>query len=946
MCHMIKSQSQPHEMNMPLEIFRRTPILLAVALCVTAQGALMPVGLRCEYGVNPLGIDVPAPRLFWKLTGAARGESQGAYQILVASSAEGLAKDGGDLWDSGKVASDETLHIRYAGKELKSSRPVFWKVRVWDAAGAASEWSAPANWTMGLLKPEEWRGKWICAPASTEALLLRKEFSVKPGLKRAVVHVCGLGQYEMNLNGAKVGEDLLSPGWTDYNETTLYDTHDVTAQLRAGGNAIGLALGNGMYHVERRNRFAKFTGSFGPLRAMAHLRLEYADGSVEFVGTDESWRTHPGPITYNSIFGGEDFDARLNPAGWDKAGFDDATWRAAVAVVRPAQTLRGFTGSVEPIRAIEVREPVATNQVGGATVYDLGQNTSYMPRIRVSGPAGSKVRLIPAEVVNADGSIQRSTTGSTNRGISWWEFTLAGSSRREEAPTEIGKPGERLLTSSPTNQETWFPQFYYVGCRYLEARLEAPFGVPPSGGPDRLKPELQTLPRIESLEGVIIHSSAAPIGEFSCSNPLLNRTRDLVRWAQRANMVSVLTDCPHREKLGWIEQYHLNGPAIRYEFDMARMFTKGMNDMAEAQLDNGLVPNIAPEFTEFKGAFRGAAEWGAAFILVPWQQYEFCDDVDLLRRHYPAMKRYFAYLESRATNDIVFDGLGDWFDLGPNKPNQAQLTPPPVTASAFYFYDAKILGKIAEVLGRAEEAKEFAAKAERIRASYNAKFFNGTNGTYATGSQCANALPLVMGIVEPEQRAAVLAALVKDVESRGYAMTAGDVGFRFLLRALADGGRSDVIYKMINQDDKPGYGYMLKKGETSMTESWDANLTTSHNHFMLGQITEWFYHDLAGIASDPAGPGFKRIIIKPQPVGDLQWAKASYDSVRGKIVSEWKREGEKFTLKVTIPANTTATVFVPGKAATGSDGAKRLREEDGRAVFAVGSGEWVFESEL
>ena len=918
-------------MNTPFQFFKRISVLIAVVLGAATQGALLPVELRCEYGVNPMGVDVPAPRLCWKIESIARGQTQGAYQILVASSAELLAKDGGDLWDSGKVASDETLHIAYAGMELKSSQQVFWKVRVWDAAGAASEWSAAANWTMGLLKPEEWQGKWICAQATSEALLLRKEFSVKPGLTRAVVHVCGLGQYEMNLNGAKVGGDLLTPGWTDYDATTLYDTHDVTAQLREGRNAIGLTLGNGMYHVVRRNRFAKFTGSFGPLRAIVHLRLEYADGAVEFVGTDESWRTHPGPVTYNSIFGGEDFDARLEPVGWDKAGFDDAAWRAAVAVVRPAGTLRGFTGSVEPIRAIEVRQPVRQKQVGGAMVYDFGQNTSYMPRLRVSGPAGSKVRLVPAEVVNPDGSIQRSTMGSTNRGISWWEFTLAGSSRRESAPTVNGKPGESRLTSAATNEEVWFPQFYYVGCRYLEVLSTSP------------RPS--ALPEIKSLEGVIIHSSATAIGEFSCSNPMLNRTRDLVRWAQRANMVSVLTDCPHREKLGWIEQYHLNGPAIRYEFDMARMFTKGMNDMAEAQLDNGLVPNIAPEFTEFKGAFRGAAEWGAAFILVPWQQYEFCGDVDLLRRHYPAMKRYFAHLESRATNDIVSDGLGDWFDVGPKKSGASQHTPPPVTASAFYFYDAKVLAQIAGVLGHAEEAKEFAAKAEQIRASYNAKFFNATNGSYATGSQCANALPLVMGIVEPEHRAAVLAALVKDVESRGYAITAGDVGFRFLLRALADGGRSDVIYQMINQDDKPGYGYMLKKGETSLTEAWDANLTTSHNHFMLGQITEWFYHDLAGIASDPAGPGFKRIIIKPQPVGDLQWAKASYDSVRGKIVSEWKRDGGKFTLKVTIPANTTATVFVPGKAATGSSESKRLREEEGRAVFGVGSGEWSFESE-
>jgi hypothetical protein len=799
------------------------------------------------------------------------------------------------LWDSGRVTDGETAHIRYAGKPLKSSQQVFWKVKVWDAAGGESNWSAPAAWTMGLLSPEEWRGKWICAPASTEALLLRKEILVKPGLVRAVIHTSGLGHYELFLNGAKAGSDLFTPGWTDYDSTILYDTRDVTTQLKPGRNAVGFALGNGMYHVVRRNRFAKFTGSFGPLRAILHLRLEYADGTVETVGTDETWRVHPGPVTYNSIYGGEDYDARLNPAGWAEPGFADDQWKPAVAVVRPSGELRGFTGSVEPVRAIETRAPVATRELqpGRLSVYDLGQNAAYMPRLRVSGPRGSTVTLVPAEVVSADGTIQRSTMGSTNRGISWWEYTKAG-----DAP------------------ETWFPQFYYVGCRYLEARL-------------RPAPGAETLPRIERLEGMIVHADAAPAGEFRCSNPLLNRVRDLVRWAQRANMVSVLTDCPHREKLGWIEQYHLNGPAIRYEFDMARMFTKGMNDMAEAQLESGLVPNIAPEFTEFKGAFRSAAEWGAAFILVPWQQYEFCGDAALLERHYPAMRRYFAWLESRATNDLLADGLGDWFDLGPNKPGKAQLTPPEVTASAFYFHDATILAQVAGVLGRTNDAAGFQEKAERIRAGFNRRFFDDAKGQYATGSQAANALALAMGLAESQHRPAVLAALVRDIEGREYATTAGDIGFRFVLRALADGGRSDVVYRMVCQEGKPGYGYMLKQGATSLTESWDANLTTSHNHFMLGQVTEWFYHDLAGIQPDPAGPGFKQIIIKPQPVPGLDWVKASYESLRGKIVSEWRQDDGTFRLKVEIPANTSATVYLPGKA---------------EQPVRIGSGVYEFES--
>lgn len=890
---------------------------------------LKPTSLRCEHAVNPLGIDAAPPRLSWKLEGKRRGERQTAYQIQAASSEAKLSSGTADFWDSGKVVSDESILLPYAGKALHSSQQAFWRVRVWDQDDQPSPWTDVQTWTMGLLSPDDWTAKWICAPATSESLLLRKEFAVKPGLKRAIAHVTGLGQYEMSLNGTKVGNDLLSPGWTDYNDTILYDTRDLTALLRPGANAVGLTLGNGMYHVERRNRFAKFTGSFGPLRAICQIELEYADGSKDFVVTDESWCVHPGAITYNSIFGGEDYDARLLPVGWSKPGFNDADWRHAVAVVRPAGTLRGHSAATEPLRAIEVRPPVKVQQLSEtSTVYDFGQNASYMPLFRVSGPAGSAVRLIPAEVVNADGTIQRSTMGSTNRGLSWWQYTLAGRQSQNDG--------------QDSKSEVWFPQFYYVGCRYLQAEL-----IPAKAGDT-------ALPKIEQLDAVIVHSAAAPVGQFECSNPLLNGIRDLVRWAQRANMVSILTDCPHREKLGWLEQYHLNGPAIRYEFDMARMFTKGMNDMVDAQTDFGLVPNIAPEYTEFKGAFRASPEWGSAFIIVPWQHYQFCGDLDLLRTHYPAMKRYFAYLEACATNNLVSLGLGDWYDLGPKKSGASQNTPPPVTATAFYFHDTTILSQVARLLGKPDDAERFATKAGEIRRAFNEAFFDAGKGTYATGSQAANALPLVFGIVEPAHSNAVLASLVKDMESRDCQMTAGDIGFRFLLQALAQGGRSDLIYRMINQTEKPGYGYMLKKGETSLTEAWDANLTSSHNHFMLGHITEWFYQDLAGIDCDPAGPGFKQIIIKPNPAGDLTWVKASYNSVRGKITVHWERHGGKFKLRLVLPANTTATVYVPasslaavtesGAAIGKSAGVKPTKTEAGWAAFAVESGDYLFES--
>jgi hypothetical protein len=420
-------------------------------------------------------------------------------------------------------------------------------------------------------------------------------------------------------------------------------------------------------------------------------------------------------------------------------------------------------------------------------------------------------------------------------------------------------------------------------------------------------------------------------------------------------MVSLMTDCPHRERLGWLEEDHLNGPALRYEFDLAQLFTKTLNDIADSQLANGLVPTTAPEYTIFRdrgdtnhlrGIFGDSPEWSSTFILVPWQQYEFDGDLNLFRQHYGAMTNYLAYLGSRATNDIVNYGLGDWFDVGPKKPGVSQLTPIALTATAFYFQDAEIMSRAAALLGKTDDAKQFSELAGKIRAAFNEKFYNPTNHIYAAGSQCANAIPLVMGICEPTNRAAVVDAIVADVHSRGNALTAGDVGYRYLLRALADGGRSDVIFDINNQSDKPGYGMQLKRGATSLTEAWDAAPGPSQNHFMLGQIQEWFYHDLAGIQNAPGSAGFKEIIINPQPVGDVTWVNASYNSIRGKIVSDWKRDGGKFTLKVSIPANTTATVFVPAQSASAVkvEGAAFLRMENDRAVFAIGSGDYTFVS--
>jgi hypothetical protein len=899
--------------------------LLWLILTLPAFAALTPVNLRCDYAVNPAGVDSAQPRLFWQVESARRGARQSAYEILAASSVPDLARDHGDLWASGKILSDETLQIPYAGKKLNSAQPVFWKVRVWDETGEISPWSQTATWTMGVLQNSDWQAQWIgAADTNLPSLLLRREFVVQPGLQRALVNVCGLGQYELTLNGKKISDDFLSPGWTKYDRTCLYDTYDITAALKAGKNAAGLELGNGMYNV-LGGRYTKFTGSFGPQKAIAQIRLEYAGGTVETVGTDGSWRVAAGPITFSSIYGGEDFDARRVQKNWNRPDFDDSKWPAAQVVSGPGGALRGLSCAAPPLREFEVHPPVASHTLtNGDRVFDLGQNASHVPKVSVTGPTGSRIQLIPAELTNRDGSISQDSMNAGRNGVRC-EFTK-------------GTDGE----------ETWSPKFFYAGCRYVQAHFLA---ATPNG----------ELPKIKSLAGIVVNSASAPVGEFECSNELFNRIRQLVRWAQRSNMVSLMTDCPHRERLGWLEEDHLNGPALRYEFDLAQLFTKTLNDIADSQLTNGLVPTTAPEYTAFRdnqyprylrGIFGDSPEWSSSFILVPWQQYEFDGDLDLFRTHYDAMKNYLTYFGSRAHHDIVNYGLGDWYDIGPKPPGVSQLTPVALTATAFYFQDAEIMARVAALLGKDDDARQFSELAGNIRAAFNEIFYKADSHFYAADSQCANAIPLVMGICEPTNRAAVVDAIVRDVRSRGNALTAGDVGYRYLLRALADGGRSDVIFDINNQSDKPGYGLQLKRGATSLTEAWDAGPRSSQNHFMLGQIQEWFYHDLAGIRSD--GNGFKKISICPQPVGDVTWVKASYHSIRGKIVSDWKCDGDQFTLQVTIPANTTATVYVPaqsagtvtegGQPAASRNGVKYLREENGRAVYEIAAGEYTFVS--
>ena len=873
-----------------------------------APSSMAPFRLRCEYRVDPEGIDSLHPRLDWILQPAnpgARGLAQTAYEVLAASSPDLLALDQGDLWDSRKVSSAQMSQIAYAGKALSSNQAVWWKVKVWDQNGAESAWSPPGQWTMGILSDADWAGaKWIGAPdanqpvnikspkTSYETVLLRREFSVKPGLRRALVHACGLGQYEMTLNGQKVGKDLLTPGWTMYNKTCLYNTYDITSALHAGPNAAGLFLGNGFFLVHA-GRYTKITQAYGQLQAIALIRLEYQDGTVDTVVTDGRWKTASGPITFSSIYGGEDYDARLAQDGWDQCGFADSKWETPAITNGPGGALKGLSADGLPIRIFAGLRPIRENALvdkskrpsAGVTVYDLGQNAAIMIRLQgIKGPAGSSIRITAAELVKPNGDINDTMCG---RGGSYWTYTLNGK-----------------------GTENYFSHFYYRGARYLKVELL------PAPGSDQL-------PAFVSIEGDVVHADSPAVGRFSCSNDLYNKIYSIIRWAQMNNMFSVMTDCPTREKLGWIEEDHLNGPALRYNFDMAPLFTKMVCDMCDSQRPNGLVPSTCPDYLQHpdNDHFVDPPEWGSACIIVPWQQYEFDGDIDLLRAHYEVMKRYVEYLKSSAKANILNFGLGDWYDnlgFGP-----ATLTPIPLTATAFYYQDVCIMSQIAAILDRAGDAIAYKQMATDILAAFNQKFFNPKTDNYATGSQASNAVPLAMYMVPSSERTAVLANLVQDFHAKQT--TVGEVCLEFLINALAEGGDSELLYTAY-ESGSSGYGLQVRQGKTSLAEGWNGG--SSQDHFMFGQLNEWLFSHLAGIECDPDGPGFKKFVIAPSVVGDLTAVSASYDSIAGKIVSEWKRTGSSVTYHVIIPPNTTATMYVPSnRSSTG---------------YHIGSGDYTF----
>jgi alpha-L-rhamnosidase len=903
--------------------------LLLAGISLDAQ--IKIAALTCEYRDNPTGIDHTRPALSWKIRSTQHNTIQTAYQILVADDLKDLEDDKGKVWDSGKISSSASIQHIYAGRKLLSGQLYYWKVKVWDNQQNAV-WSGISSWRMGLLSAADWKGaKWIAyeklADSSINILpadgkkdrfnannilpVFRKSFQLNKKVKSATAFISGLGQFELHLNGHKVGDHFLSPGWSKYDKEALYVTFDVTAQLKQGENVIGALLGNGFYYIPPvKGRYRKLKSAFGYPKMICRLQITYTDGTSTDILTDPSWKVAPSPVTFSSIYGGEDYDANLEQKGWDQSGFKESKWKTSVLVDGPVLKAQ----NEEPVKVMERFSSAEIHAVADHQwVYDLGQNASGIFEIQVSGKKGDIVRITPAELLKADGSVTQKNIG----GPSYYTYILKGE-----------------------GTETWSPRFTYTGFRYLQVQGAVPSGRENSSG----------RPVIKALTGLHIRNAAAKAGSFISSNTLFNKTNDLIDWAIKSNMVSIFTDCPHREKLGWLEELHLMGSSVRYNYNAAPLFKKSLQDMQNSQLDNGLIPAIAPEYVKFEWGgdmFRDSPEWGSSGILMPWYLYQWYGDKQAIVQYYPMMQRYINYLEGKAVNHLLMQGLGDWYDLGPKPPGVSQLTPMGVTGTAIYYYDLTILQKMAVLLGKKADALKYEQLAREVKKAFNDRFFNPQTQSYATGSQAANAMALYMGLVAEKDQAAVLNNLIKDIRDHENGLTAGDIGYRYVLRVLEEADRSDVIFEMNRRSDVPGYGMQIAKGATALTESWAALPTVSNNHFMLGHLMEWFYSGLGGISQQDDGIAFNKIRIYPQVVGDLTRAQTTYDSPYGLISTAWTKAGQDFELSVDIPANTTAMIYLPAtgtQKVTETAGAvfKNLGAEMGRTRIAVGSGKYNF----
>ncbi len=904
------------------------PALLAFTGCGRKSSAVSVTNLRCEYLVDPVCIDVRKPRLSWEMQSVERGQAQKAWRIIAASTKDNIDAGLGDLWDSGKVNSSQSNQVIYEGKELASGMRIFWKAKVWDRKGNGSQWSEPASWRAGILSASEWQAKWIGVDhdSSPEAMppapYFRKTFILEKPVRTAVLYITARGLLEPYLNGVRVGNDIFAPEWTDYEKRIQYRAYDVSPLLKEGGNALGMILGDGWYsgHIGWR----KERGHYGLRNSlMVRLNIEYEDGAKTTVISDDTWKLSDGPILSSDFMMGEVYDARKEMPGWNTPDFNDTAWKSATVVEPPAAPL--VAQPSEPVRVAEEISAISVNEPKpGVYVFDLGQNIAGWVRLKAAGPAGTKVVLRFAERLNPDGSIYTANL------------------RSAKATDTFFLKGE--------NEEIYEPHFTFHGFQYVEAT------------------GLSSKPEPSSITGCAIYSQSPVAGNFECSSSMVNKLYSNICWGQRGNFISIPTDCPQRdERLGWMGDAQIFVRTATYNRDAAAFFTKWMQDVEDAQSEEGAYADTSPRLKDIPN-FEAVAAWADAGIIIPWTIWRVYGDTRIIERHWASMERWMNFMLKTNPDFLrknrLNNNYGDWLstvvDTDPSKGAQRKE----LLATAYWAYDANLMSQMAKALGRVEDSAKYSALFQKIRTAYQKEYVH-PDGRIKGDAQTVYVLSLYFDLLPENLRGKAAELLVEDIIKQGGHLTTGFLGVRHLCPILTATGHPDVAYQLLNNDTYPSWGYSIKHGATTIWERWDGWTAekgfqdpgmNSFNHYSLGSVGEWLFESVAGIDLDPEIPAFRHSILRPVIGGGLTYAKAEYKSIYGIIASGWKLDNDTLSLDVTIPANTTATVYIPaaegsevlegGKPARKAKGLKFVKAENGCMVFEAGSGVYSFTSSV
>ncbi len=909
-------------------------ILPLIIFTFYTQGANLKItNLRCEYKVNPIGVDIPKPRFSWNIESGERGTKQIAYQIYVSSNLEKLEKDIADNWNSGKIITDKSIQIFYAGKNLESNKKYFWKVKVWDEKNNIHT-SEIAYWTTGLFSSPDslssgWKAKWIGLDKAIgddapdlphrilSARMLRHEFNSDKKIKRATVFISGLGLYELYINGKKIGNQVLAPALSEYNKTTYYNTFDVTEHIKNNKNAIGIILGNGRYFAPRNKKPIR-TRTYGFPKVICQLEIEYEDGATKTIVTDETWKlTTNGPIRKNNEYDGEFYDARMELPGWNKINFDDSQWMNAELVGKPGLHL--IAQPNEPIKIMDELLPVSINEVEPEKfIFDMGQNMVGWVELFVKGKRGDTVKLRFAETLKEDGNL------------------FLDNIRSAEVTDTYVLKGD--------GEENWEPRFTYHGFRFVEM----------TGYPG--------IATLKSIKGKVVHDALEVTGNFECSNSLINQIYKNAYWGIRGNYRSMPTDCPQRdERQGWLGDRAAECKGESFIFDISKLYNKWANDIKDAQKESGSIPDVAPSYWPF---YNDNTTWAGAYLFISDMLYNQYGDLKTIQIHYPAMKKWIEYMSGFMKENIMpKDTYGDWCvppeDLKLiHTDNALRTTSAEYIGTAYFYYELKLMEKFAKLLNKKDDENKYSSLSKKIKKAFNKKFLDKKNIKYSNNSHTVNILALAFNLVPDKYKNQIVDNLLQKIlaESNMHVGN-GIVGGQWLMRTLSNTGHADIAYALAAQNTYPSWGYMVEHGATTIWELWNGDhgdpAMNSGNHVMLlGDLIIWFYENLAGIKAD--APAFKKIIMKPQVSDELSFVNASYKSIYGKIQSNWKLDKNSFRWDVKIPSNTTATVYVPtvnkevvmegNKPAANSYGVKFIKWENNYAVFNVVPGVYSFSS--